>query len=830
MPIQPSDLEDSAQNAGQPVVDEPDYEPGVLAPSIYTTSKVWKPDDLAKTGEGLVQEITDLVRNCATADLAYRRFHVLETWEQRLFDRGRQYLEGSNQGGWIVGSGGFGSDGSKNGIAMLDEAGIYATNIYSSQGDIATGALNRGKVKVSFQPRRSKDPKDVAAADAAESYKWIWEKNNPEMQSRFTALGWTESRGVTWTKTIVDRRFGLDENGQPQKAEITSSHGVLESRLPMMMDTLENCGYVHLFEEIDYGVARAQYPWMGKKIKPSWGAFSEDEFERLARISVRMGVIGRLIGVNQLRDVTMGYSWFRPGMYFSDVVSERTKQFLLENFPTGFFVIYAGGELCCCWEESMDDHLALGMFSRGYGQNRRALGTSDLPIQKRINKWADLWDAFVRTAIPITVLDTQVFNAEAIAELEASPKRFLPAQPNDGQTLQQAVGQTPAPQPIPGMAEMFQWYVGPLIQSIDGATPALFGGGEGQDNTVGATQIRLNQALERYGPAWQMTNKVIAKCNWQAAKLCGKHHDAEIQDSVPGKGDVLVSPNALSNGEFHCEAETTNSIPESGAQREAKLLSILDMAAQNTEVASIIATPSNAREIVKGLHLEDVITVDEAEAEDGALEDIDLLLSQEPKINPDYVQLQMQITELSTTAQSAKAQAAQGLQAGEFPPPEAIDAGQQLDEQLEQLNQQLQQTPQYQPSVPIREDESQDHATMAATAVSWMQTSDGRSIWRKSLQEKPGGSLEESPNWCKWTNVYLYWQKHKEVAAKFQQANAPAKVSLTGKLAPEQTAQILGVAGIQTSQQAIDGPHDVEQEARLYTPQGEIVQKTKRRL
>lgn len=834
--ITTSEAAEASQDAGElaedqkpQVAEAEQYAPGALTPAIVTDQRVWKPDELADLQ--MVGQITDLVRNCATADLAYRRYHVLETWEQRLFDRGRQYLEGSNQGGWVVGSGGFGSDANKNGIAMLDEAGIYATNIYSAQGDIATGALNRGKIKVSFAPKRSKNPRDVAASAAADDYKWIWEKYNPDLQRRFTEQGWTESRSIVWTRTVADRRFGEDQDGNPQRAEVSSAHGVLETRLPMMMDCIENCGYVHVFEEIDYAVARAAYPWMGRKIKPSWGAFSEDEFERLARISVRMGVIGRLIGVNQLRDVTMGYSWFRPGMYFSDTVTDRGREFLLQNFPDGLFVIFAGSDLCCCWNESMDDHLSMGMWARGYGQNRRALGTSDLPIQKRINKWADLWDAFVRTAIPITVLDSNVFDPEAIAGLEASPKRFVPAQPNDGQTLASAVGQTPAPVPIPGMAEMFQWYVGPLMQSIDGATPALFGGGEGEDNTVGATQIRLNQALERYGPPWQMMNRVFAQSAWQAARCCGRNHEGPLEDSVGGKGDVIVDPRMLMAGEFRCEAETMNAIPESAGQREVKLLSVLDMAAANPQIASIVGTPSNAREIVKGLHLDDVLTIDEADSEDKQLEEIDLLLNSEPQINPEYMELQQQVAELTQTAQGAKQMAAQGLQAGAMPPPGAIDAGKQLDEQLEQLQQQLQQTPQYLPSVPVAQDESEDHVTEAATCFSWMQTPDGRAIRRKSGKEQPGGSLEESPNWAKWTNVYLHWQGHQQMAQKFQKPTAPPpKVTMTGKLAPDQQAQLLGLAGIQTNPQTVEGPHEVEQEARLYTPQGEIVQKSKRRL
>ena len=111
--------------------------------------------------------------------------------------------------------------------------------------------------------------------------------------------------------------------------------------------------------------------------------------------------------------------------------------------------------------------------------------------------------------------------------------------------MQDLYGQLPAAQLHPGFAEMLQWYLGPLIQSIDGATPALFGGGEGEDNTVGATQIRLQQSLERYGPPWMAINRVIARAAQQAAKCCAENGNSLITDNVPGEGDVTIDPSKL---------------------------------------------------------------------------------------------------------------------------------------------------------------------------------------------------------------------------------------------------------------------------------------------
>ena len=109
-----------------------------------------------------------------------------------------------------------------------------------------------------------------------------------------------------------------------------------------------------------------------------------------------------------------------------------------------------------------------------------------------------------------------------------------------------------------------------------------------------------------------------------------------------------------------------------------------------------------------------------------------------------------------------------------------------------------------------------------------MGESDGRSLRRKAEKEPPG----QGPNWKKWTNVYLFWKAHDDMAQKLKQAVAPPpKVSLTGKLDPAQQAQILQLqAGIQTDPASLTAPNEQETETINRTPFMEVKQRTKRRL
>jgi hypothetical protein len=104
-----------------------------------------------------------------------------------------------------------------------------------------------------------------------------------------------------------------------------------------------------------------------------------------------------------------------------------------------------------------------------------------------------------------------------------------------------------------------------------------------------------------------------------------------------------------------------------------------------------------------------------------------------------------------------------------------------------------------------------------------MQEADGRALRRLAPRDPKAAK--------KWMNVSLYYQGHSEMAQKFQKAQAPpAKVNLTGKLSPEQQAQLLMLqAGIQTSPQELNAPHEVEQTERIYTPVSEVERKVKGR-
>jgi hypothetical protein len=317
-----------------------------------------------------------------------------------------------------------------------------------------------------------------------------------------------------------------------------------------------------------------------------------------------------------------------------------------------------------------------------------------------------------------------------------------------------------------------------------------------------------------------MANWLFADAVRQAALCAADTRVNPIRANVPGIGEFSIDP-ARMRGNPTSYPETVNAIPESGAQREAKVLQVLDMAQASEQAASLIATPSNAREIVRALHIDDVITVDEADSEDKQLEEIEILIKNPPRLNPAYAQIEQQLAQLQPQHEQVKMSV---VGQDQVPGEDQIGQGEQMAQQIEQLQQQLQETPQYLSSVPVPGDGTEDDATEAATVFSYMQRPDGRRIRRAGQEAKEG-----TPEWAAWTNLLLHFQEHNKAKAAQAKAQTNTKVNLTGKLTPEQQSQILSLAGIQSSPDT-GQPNEFEQEVKQFSPVGEIVQRTRRKL
>lgn len=765
-----------------------DFEPGELTSFDVTDQPIVRTLDTP----GGTEVIRELVVLCSRTDVASRRFEVEQAWEARLFERGYQHLLPRRGGGWSLPG-----EGSKWGpLSTADSSALYSTNIYGRDKDIIVAAMSREVPKTNFFPQDANIAQDVLAADVANKYRPVYEKNN-DLLNRLAELGYyfyTDDRAIIYTRNVADAHsFGTNDDGSPRIKQISTVVGKLEGKVPMTCQYQKEMQFIQLYRERDVNTAKGRYPWAAKEIRPGSCGIGEIELDKIARVNTQLALLGSYVtGDAMMRQVTEQYTWIRPEMYFESIVNDALRAELFAKFPRGMLIVFAGPTLCFMRNEAMDDHIQVVHALPGIGQNRRALGTNNLSVQKRLNAYLDIMDDFHRRTIPRRLYDNDAFNVRALQQQDNKPGGSVPFQRQPGVTVDQLVFLEPTPQPQPSLPEFCKLFFEDIPQSLSGAMPSLFGASTNTD-TVGGIAIQRDQALARIGVPWNAAKHALAEACRQAV-ACASTSDQSIHDVLPNGSIVDINPNMM-KGNVVCYPEQEQSFPESWKERELRYTEIVANAGTNPFYGALLQVPANLRAIADNIRMAELHVPGENSAKKQLIE-LDELKQSAPVPNPAKLQLEAQIA-------SFQQGMAADMQNGTPVPPEAAGM-------IQQLQQQLQGMPDEISSVPVAQDESENHSVEAQVVFDWMNSEEGVKF--------KGGTAEQK---LAFQNAYLHWQQHSAFAKQF--SNKPTEqphisVSYKGELGPDENSQILGMAGIQTSPQSIAN-------AKLVDTQHKIAQK-----
>jgi len=766
---------------------------GVYAPFPYSSEPF---ATLTEDAQGALMQL-DIV--ATKTDVAARRFEVESDWENLHFDRGFQHLLRGRQGGWILPgqASGFGPASQQNNNT------IYDTNVYSSKGDIVCAALSREVPKVEFFPADPDYGPDNVAAEEAEKFKEIYARNNNlhDLLMQCARIFWNEDRVLAWTRYELNAQLYGFEDDSPEEApvvpedllnppddaptgqegleavneqlespiedegeeqleykpepakkprgrEVTTVYGKLDHKVPIAVDTLKEMQFVQLYQDLDVAIAKAMFPWIADKIKPGSDGNSEVELDRIARENTRQAVLGAYVTGDSLqRHTVVKFTWFRPSMFMDEKVNDLVRAELLEAFPNGCLLAKAGANYAFSRNESMDAHLAISHALSGKGQNRRALGSSLISIQKRINDWVDLQDDFFKRTVPKKWMNAEAFDIEAIKNQTNVPGSTGQFEPQPGlTTMDQYIMVEPTPQPQASLADFIKWFITTLSEEISGALPSLFGAATGE-NTVGNAVIQRDSALQRIGCPWNNIQMLFAECSRQAVGCAADCREGKkISQSIPGKGVVSVNTSNLS-GNVLCYPESDPTFPESSAAREAKLMSMVDTSTSNQALQQWIFSPSNLPALQDGLRLK-AFHIPGASSAAKQKNEFELLLRSGPMPNPAVLKIQQV---LSQAAEEMTPKIAAGMPAD----PKEIAMVQQLQQQMQSL-------PPMVSVVPVAQDESELHTIEAQICQEWLVSTEGQKLHYGSPQQKAG-----------WESVHLHWAEHLAMAKKIALANAP---------------------------------------------------------
>ena len=556
----------------------------------------------------------------------------------------------------------------------------------------------------------------------------------------------------------------------PRGQEVRTAHGKLETKLvPMMANDLDECDVVLLDMEVDISRAKGMCPWIADDIKSGDLGIAEGEIARLARQNVKLGMQSSYVTSDSMaNDVTIARAWMRPS-YLLEAPKE-IRDGLISKFPNGVYLCQMGQVFAFARNESIEDSLALGQAYSGDGQNRNAMGTSTMPIQKRLNNWLDLMNDFFVRAVPKKWMDNKVFDVEAIRSQTNVPGDIGAFKRVPGTPATELILVEPQVTPPISLADFIKEYSGPLRELLSGAYPALAGGDVGTADSGVAIATQRDSALGRLAPTWHSMKNAEATSVKQLVRWGVKCRDKSINEKIPGGETIILEINDL-KGNIHCYAESDENFPETYTQRKNNFMQVFDAANKNQLLGEVFFNGANLETLRNMSGLGSDIYIPQVLSHNKQLGEIDIMLKGKPIPNPQIVMAGQKLQQLAAMPG--------------FDPT-----------QLQQAKMQLQQLMQTKPlvcSMPI-DAEVDDNSTEAATTWQWLNSEEGR---KTKVSKRPG-----------FDNVRLHYLDHIEaVQQKAAQAGGGAGKPPSISISYKDTAmtdvgaskQILQKAGITPS-------------------------------
>lgn len=560
----------------------------------------------------------------------------------------------------------------------------------------------------------------------------------------------------------------------PRGKEIRTAHGKIEVKLsPMFANDLDEVDVLDYSNEVDESRACGMVPWLMDDIRATNASQAAmGEIARLARQNVKLGMQSTYVTSDSVAaDVTCQRVWLRTHCFTKVEGSnkETLRDELIEMFPDGCYAMFMGDTFAFARNESINDSWALAQAYSGDGQNRNAMGTSTLPIQKRLNNLLDLMnDIFVRT-IPKKWMDSKAFAVEAIRQQTNIPGDIGPFKRQPGVPVAELIFVEPAINPPANLADFIKEYSGPLAELLSGAYPALAGGDVGTADSGVAIATQRDSALGRLAPTWHSMKNAEMTSMKQLVRWGAKCRDRSINERIPGGGTITLEVNDL-KGNISVFAESDENFPETYTQKKNSMMQVVDSLIKNPQFGEIFFNAANL-EFMQSMWGISEFYIPKVLARNKQLGEYELLIKSPPAPNPQVEELQAKVAQMK----------AQGVD-----PAVLMQAEQQIAAMPQEVSS-------------IEPDPRDDHETESETCWQMLMDPDGRRL-KKTYNDG-------------WRNLALHYDAHVQLAAqKAAQQGQPGKppsVSVNYKdvamLDKGASDEILSKAGIQPTPAAPSG-------------------------
>ncbi len=433
----------------------------------------------------------------------------------------------------------------------------------------------------------------------------------------------------------------------PNGQEIISIVGGLELNTPVWASEQHEFPYLQWQMEVHSAKLKAAFPHAAAQIAAAGAGCDAagDLAAREARAAVQQGpraqpdpAGGATSGDTLFSLVTFSRTWIRPWAFYA-VEDQALREQLLQLFPDGCYVAFAGDTYCESRNESMDDHWRVMHALPGDGQNRPSAGDSLIQIQQRYNTLSNIQAETYEYGIPPIYADPQVLDFDALASQTAEPAAHYPARARPGMALADGFFQPLPAQVPPDMLRHQQELAGPIAQFLTGLFPAVFGGEMAGVKTAAGYAMARDQALGRLGLVWRRLKQFYADLMLLGVDCFRKNRPGDVEIPVLGLPAAAGLPGAAGEfqarwirladlrGNIQTHAEADETFPRLKSQQRAVLQQL--MANPDPTVQATLREPANLGFIKSLIGLNELVIPGE-DARNKQLREISQLLASAP--------------------------------------------------------------------------------------------------------------------------------------------------------------------------------------------------------
>lgn len=394
----------------------------------------------------------------------------------------------------------------------------------------------------------------------------------------------------------------------PNGQEVVSIVGGLELNTPIWANEQHEFPYLQWQNEVHRAKLKASYPHIKDKIQEGSGDSGGDDTQaRTSRLGVAQGLPdtpGDTLGAL----VTFSRTWIRPWAFYD--CKDELRDELLQLFPDGCYVAFAGSTYCEARNESMDRKWRVMHALPGDGQNRPSVGDPMININEKFNTLDNIGMETFERGIGTTYADPEVLSFDALADQTAEPGAIYPARPRAGQSLGNSFHDTQSQQVPASMQVYADNMAGPVTDALTGLFPAIFGGemqGAGGETAQGYAQAR-EQAMGLIGEIWGQVKDFYPELLKLGVECFRENRPDDVQMTVEGEsGDWKSKTIRVSElqGNIHVRAEGDEQFPRTQAQKRGTLLTMYDAFGEDPVFQETAHLPANQEFTKNALGLEE---------------------------------------------------------------------------------------------------------------------------------------------------------------------------------------------------------------------------------